>query len=110
MADNVSGLVNSDDMETSHKESSAPEEVQIGATNETDAVPTTADQYSEMLQLMKQHIEISQRISQGIEKAVSSPALSQEILDVLRKMDEREENAGNHLYQTPIRRLRPLVI
>lgn len=97
----ASGLANSNDMETRQSETSASEEVDHpGATNETGAVPATAHQYSEMLELMKKQVEISQRIFQGMEKASSSPALSQEILDVLRKMDERQENAGQLVSQS----------
>lgn len=80
-----------------------PEEILNLGTDSTGAgIPQAPREYNEMLALMHQQTEIMQQIlDQGARGEPVKPVginLSQEILDVLRKMDERQETAG----QTPV--------
>lgn len=57
----------------------------------------TSDTNVEMLELMRQQVNIMQQIlEQGSPKEGTS-SVSQEILAVLRRIDERQENAGQFL-------------
>lgn len=65
----------------------------------SDAATQTPDKNVELLELMRQQVNIMQQIlEQGSAKEKSGASnVSQEILDVLRRIDERQESAGQSL-------------